>query len=55
MIASQSSWDPANVTWINSTPTWHVLSCKGWFEVGSDPWSEYEKLVKKYGMKLPTG
>jgi hypothetical protein len=22
---------------------------KGWFEVGSDPLSEYEKLVKKYG------
>lgn len=24
---------------------------KGWFEVGSDPLSEYEKLVKKYGVE----
>jgi len=24
---------------------------KGWFEVGSDPLSEYEKLVEKYGLE----
>ena len=32
----------------NASPGTYYLS-KGWFEVGSDPLSEYEKLVKKYG------
>lgn len=32
----------------NGNPGTYYLT-KGWFEVGSDPLSEYQKLVKKYG------
>lgn len=32
----------------NEKPGTYYLT-KGWFEVGSDPLSEYEKLVEKYG------
>jgi hypothetical protein len=32
----------------NANPGTYYLT-KGWFEVGSDPLSEYEKLVEKYG------
>lgn len=34
----------------NANPGTYYLT-KGWFEVGSDPLSEYEKLVKKYGVE----
>lgn len=33
----------------NENPGTYYLT-KGWFEVGSDPLSEYEKLVAKYGV-----
>jgi len=34
----------------NEFPGTYYLT-KGWFEVGSDPLSEYEELVEKYGQK----
>jgi hypothetical protein len=38
------------MTQFEKNPGTYYLT-KGWFEVGSDPLSEYEKLVEKYGVE----
>ena len=52
MTVSPSSWAPATSTRnrFSAEPGTYYLT-KGWIEVGDTPFSEYDRLVEKYGEK----